>query len=48
LFYRHCLRAQPPLAHNIRRTRVADIVKTGKLRLGLFPPQYVKDRRAVI
>ena len=23
--------------------RVADLVKTGKLRFGLFPPQYVKD-----
>ncbi len=23
--------------------RVADIVKAGKLRFGLFPPQYVKD-----
>jgi hypothetical protein len=27
---------------------VADIVKTGKLRFRLFPPQYVKDRRPVI
>lgn len=23
--------------------RVADLVKVGKLRIGLFPPQYVKD-----
>ena len=23
--------------------RVADLVKAGKLRFGLFPPQYVKD-----
>jgi ABC-type amino acid transport substrate-binding protein len=23
--------------------RIADLVKAGKLRFGLFPPQYVKD-----
>src|SRR3954453_13679460 len=30
-------------AQQTQDARVADLVKTGKLRFGLFPPQYVKD-----
>src|SRR5262249_34296539 len=32
-----------PRAQQTPDMRVADIVKAGKLRFGLFPPQYVKD-----
>jgi polar amino acid transport system substrate-binding protein len=35
--------AAPTWAQQTPDARVADILKTGKLRFGLFPPQYVKD-----
>jgi hypothetical protein len=30
-------------AQQVPDARVADLVKAGKIRIGLFPPQYVKD-----
>jgi ABC-type amino acid transport substrate-binding protein len=35
--------AGPAVAQQVPDERVADLVKAGKIRIGLFPPQYVKD-----
>ena len=33
----------PTAAQQASDPRVADLVQSGKLRVGIFPPQYVKD-----
>ena len=33
----------PAAAQQASDARVADLAQSGKLRVGLFPPQYVKD-----